>query len=73
MVKHSPAVLGESDRTLLEIAVVLKSKLEDGTYENPQITQLLSVLQKLGQYPKERQASEGGSEKKKDEWDEVDE
>lgn len=72
LVKYSPAVLGESDRTLLEIAVVLKDKLEKGTYENPQITQLLTVLAKLGMVPKERQASEAGSGKVKDEWDEVD-
>ena len=71
LVRYSPAVLGESDRPLLEIAVVLKAKLEAATIENAQITQLLSVLSKLGMIPKERQASDAGSEKVKDEWDEV--
>ena len=69
--KHSPAVLGESDRPLLEIAVVLKAKLETAS-ENAQITQLLSVLSKLGMIPKEREASEAGSVNEKDEWDDVD-
>ena len=73
LVKYSPAVLGESDRPLLEIAVVLKDKLEKATIENAQITQLLSVLSKLGMIPKERQASEAGAGKVKDEWDDVDE
>ena len=71
LVKYSPAALGESDRPLLEIAVVLKAKLEAATIENAQITQLLNVLSKLGMIPKERQASEAGSAKPKDEWDEV--
>ena len=72
LVKYSPAVLGESDRPLLEIAVVLKAKLEAATIENVQITQLINVLSKLGIIPKERQASEAGSAKEKDEWDDVD-
>jgi phage terminase small subunit len=72
LVKYSPAALGESDRPLLEIAVVLKAKLEAATIENAQITQLLNVLSKLGMIPKERQATEAGSGKVKDEWDEVD-
>ena len=56
LVKNSPAVLGESDRTLLEIAVVLKAKLEAGNIENLQITQLIQCLTKLGMVPLARQA-----------------
>src|SRR5882762_5516527 len=46
LVKSSPAVLGESDRCLLEIAVTLKAKLETHTIENAQITQLMTCLNK---------------------------
>jgi hypothetical protein len=48
LVKDSPSDLGESDRTLLEIAVVLKAELEAGNIENSQITQLIQCLTKLG-------------------------
>jgi phage terminase small subunit len=72
LVKNSPALLGESDRTLLEIAVVLKSKLEGGTLENAMISQLISVLSRLGMVPKSRDAV---PTKKKsaepDEWSEL--
>ena len=71
LVKFTPAVLGESDRTLLEIATVLKSKLEAGTIENAQIAQLLSVLSKLGMVPKERTSSQSDDEKEKSEWDDL--
>jgi phage terminase small subunit len=71
LVKFTPAVLGESDRTLLEIAVVMKSKLEAGTIENAQIAQLLSVLGKLGMVPKERTSSQSDDEKEKSEWDDL--
>lgn len=71
LVKFTPAVLGESDRTLLEIAVVLESKLEAGTIENAQIAQLLSVLGKLGMVPKERTSSQSDDEKEKSEWDDL--
>ena len=71
LVKFTPAVLGESDRTLLEIAVVMKSKLEAGTIENAQIAQLLSVLSKLGMVPKERTSSQSDDEKEKSEWDDL--
>jgi phage terminase small subunit len=71
LVKFTPAVLGESDRTLLEIAVVMKSKLEAGTIENAQIAQLVSVLSKLGMVPKERTSSQSDDEKEKSEWDDL--
>lgn len=71
LVKFTPAVLGESDRTLLEIAVVLESKLEAGTIENAEIAQLLSVLGKLGMVPKERTSSQSDDEKEKSEWDDL--
>ena len=71
LVKFTPSVLGESDRTLLEIAVVMKSKLEAGTIENAQIAQLLSVLSKLGMVPKERTSSQSDDEKEKSEWDDL--
>jgi hypothetical protein len=72
LVKNSPAVMGESDRTLLEITVVLKSKLESATIENAQLTQLISCLTKLGFIPKDRVASEP-LVKPVDEWSELDE
>src|SRR5579864_8875214 len=56
LVKNSPAILGESDRTLLEIAVVLKDRLEAGKIENSQVTQLIQCLTKLGMVPQTRQA-----------------
>lgn len=56
LVKDSPAVLGESDRTLLEIAVVLKDRLEAGSIETSQITQLIQCLTKLGMIPLTREA-----------------
>lgn len=71
LVRNSPAVLGESDRTLLEIAVVLKAKLEGGTIENAQITQLLSVLSKLGLIPKSREAVPQSRPTEPDEWDKL--
>lgn len=72
LVKHSPAVLGESDRTLLEITVVLKAKVEAGSYENSQITQLLNCLDKLGMIPKTRQAVPTTETPVKDEWEDLD-
>jgi phage terminase small subunit len=72
LVRNSPAILGENDRTLLEVAVVLKSKLEGGTLENAMISQLISVLSKLGLVPKSRIAV---PDKKKpvepDAWEEL--
>jgi hypothetical protein len=69
LVKNSPAVLGESDRPLLEIAVVLKAKLEAATIENAQTTQLIQCLDKLGQLPKTRQAVKPEPDAAPDKWD----
>jgi len=72
LVKNSPAVLGESDRTLLEIAVVLKDRLESGNIENSQIAQLIQCLTKLGMVPQTRQAVKAEPEAEPDEWDLLD-
>lgn len=72
LVKNSPAILGESDRTLLEIAVVLKAKLEAGKIENSQITQLIQCLTKLGMVPQTRQAVPAEPHAAPDEWDLID-
>jgi hypothetical protein len=72
LVKSSPAVLGESDRTLLEIAVVLKAKLEAGNLEKSQITQLIQCLTKLGMIPQMRQAVKPELDAAPDEWDSLD-
>jgi hypothetical protein len=72
LVKNSPAVLGESDRTLLEIAVVLKAKLEAGSIENSQITQLIQCLTKLGLIPLTREAVNPEPDTAPDEWDLLD-
>ena len=72
LVKNSPSVLGESDRTLLEIAVVLKARLEAGNIENAQITQLIQCLTKLGMIPQTRQAVKPEPDAAPDEWDLLD-
>jgi hypothetical protein len=72
LVKNSPALLGESDRTLLEIAVVLKAKLEAGNIENSQITQLIQCLTKLGMIPLTREAVPTKKAAAPDEWDLLD-
>jgi hypothetical protein len=54
LAKSAPGQLGENDRTLLEIACVLKDKLEKGTIENTQMTQLIGCLKGLGMLPAER-------------------
>jgi hypothetical protein len=71
LVKNSPAILGESDRTLLEIAVVLKDRLEAGNIENSQITQLIQCLTKLGMVPLTRQAVPTDQAPVADEWDDI--
>jgi hypothetical protein len=72
LVKNSPAVLGESDRTLLEIAVLLKDRLEAGDIENSQITQLIQCLTKLGMVPQTRQAVKPEADAAPDAWDLID-
>lgn len=66
LVKNSPAILGESDRCLLEIACTLKARLELGTIDNPQRMQLIAVLGKLGMTPADRRPAE--VQKEPDEW-----
>jgi hypothetical protein len=70
LVKNAPAVLGESDRCLMEITVTLKAKLEDHSIENPQISQLVSCLTKLGMIPADRRPV---AEPKKNDEDPLDE
>jgi hypothetical protein len=72
LVKNSPAVLAESDRPLLEITVILKAKIEAGSYENAQITQLILCLTKLGTIPLTREAVPTKKDGAADEWDEID-
>ena len=72
LVKNSPAILGESDRTLLEIAVVLKAKLEAGNIQNSQIAQLIQCLTKLGMIPLTREAVPTKKDAAPDEWDLLD-
>jgi hypothetical protein len=64
LVKSCPAVLGESDRCLLEITVWLKAKQEDRTIEGSQVSQLINCLSKLGMIPADRKPY---VEKKKEE------
>lgn len=71
LLRSAPAQIGESDRTILEIAVVLKAKLEAGNIENSQITQLIQCLTKLGMVPQTRQAVLADEAPMADEWDEL--
>jgi hypothetical protein len=54
LAKTAPAVLGENDRTLMEIVVTLKAKLEKHTITTPELSQLISCLNKLGFIPLDR-------------------
>ena len=72
LLRSAPAQIGENDRTLLEIAVVLKAKLEAGNIENSQIKQLIQCLTKLGMIPQARQAVKPQADAAPDEWDEID-
>jgi len=72
LLHSAPAQIGENDRTLMEIAVVLKAKLEAGNIENSQITQLLTALDKLGMVPKTQKAVAADKAPVADEWDELD-
>lgn len=58
--------------TLLEIAVVLKAKLEAGKIENSHITQLIQCLSKLGMIPQTREAVKPEPDAAPDEWDLLD-
>jgi hypothetical protein len=72
LLRSAPAQIGENDRTLLEIAVVLKAKLEARNIENSQITQLILCLNKLGMIPRTRLAVPAEKSPVPDEWDELD-
>jgi hypothetical protein len=54
LAKTAPAQLGENDRTLMEIVVTLKAKLEKHTITTPELSQLISCLNKLGFIPLDR-------------------
>jgi hypothetical protein len=72
LLRSAPAQIGENDRTLLEIAVVLKAKLEAGNIENSQIKQLIQCLTKLGMVPLTREAVPTKKDVAPNEWDEID-
>ena len=54
LTKAAPGLLGENDRTLLEITCVLKEKLEKHAANNAQLSQLVSCLNKLVMIPAKR-------------------
>ena len=56
LVKTATAQLGANDRTLMAIAVTLKSKLEAHTIAPSELSQLISCLGKLGFIPVDRPA-----------------
>jgi hypothetical protein len=58
LAKTATAQLGANDRTLLGIAVTLKSKLETHTIAPAELSQLISYLNKLGFIPVDRPAIE---------------
>ena len=72
LLRFAPAQIGENDRTLLEVAVVLKAKLEAGNIENSQITRLIQCLTKLGMVPQTREAVPTKKDAAPNEWDEID-
>jgi hypothetical protein len=58
LAKTATGQLGAGDRTLFEIAVTLKSKLETHTISPAEVSQLISALNKLGFIPVDRPAIE---------------
>ena len=72
LLRSAPAVLGENDRTLMEITVCLKAKLEKRTLTNQQMNQLLNCLLKLQIIPREREAVQEKKPLQLDEWDQLD-
>jgi hypothetical protein len=58
LAKTATAQLGANDRTLMAIAVTLKSKLEAHTISPAELSQLISCLGKLGYIPVDRPAKE---------------
>jgi hypothetical protein len=58
LAKTATGQLGANDRTLMGIAVTLKSKLETHTISPAEVSQLISCLGKLGFIPVDRPAIE---------------
>jgi hypothetical protein len=55
LVRSCPAKLGENDEPVMEIAVILKAKLEAQVITNSELTVLINCLNKLGFIPFDRQ------------------
>lgn len=66
MVKCAPCVLGANDRGLLELAVVLRTKLAKGDMSSGEMANLIVCLTKLGMVPANRRPTEEKTEP--DEW-----
>src|SRR5438477_12067376 len=56
LLRSAPAQIGENDRTLMEITVCLKNKVEQRTWRNSDLTELIKCLSQLGFIPQTRQA-----------------
>lgn len=72
LLRSAPAQIGENDRTLMEITVCLKNKVEQRTCRNSDLTELIKCLKQLGFVPKERQAVKPELDAAPDEWDLLD-
>jgi len=70
LTRSSPAELGENDRTLMEVTVVLKAELEKRSIDARGRTELINCLKNLGIIPKERQAVKPKADEK-DEWEDL--
>jgi hypothetical protein len=62
IVTSAPGMLGENDRTLLEITYVLKERLEKHAANNAQLSQLVSCLNKLGMFRNQNQPIDSAEE-----------
>jgi hypothetical protein len=56
LARSAPAELGQNDRTLMEMAVSMKAKLETHTITTPELSQLFNCLKALGFIPVDRKA-----------------
>ena len=72
LLRSAPAQIGENDRTLMEITVCLKDKVEKRTCSNSEMKELIKCLKQLGIIPKERQAIKRETDAAPDEWDLLD-
>ena len=72
LLRSAPAQIGENDRTLMEITVCLKNKVEQRTWRTSDLTELIKCLKQLGFVPKERQAVKQEADAALDEWDLID-